>query len=46
MKVEKWNCEPIAVLKKAVLLDGNPQRIFLFSPDNQGYGREMLFKRS
>lgn len=31
--------------KKAVVLQGNPLRVFLFSPDNQGYGREVLFKR-
>lgn len=30
--------------KKAILIEGKPRRIYLFSPDNQGYGREVLFK--
>lgn len=30
--------------KKAVLIGDCSPRIYLFSPDNQGYGREVLFK--
>lgn len=31
--------------KKAVLIEGKPRRIYLFSPDNQGFGREVLIKK-
>lgn len=30
--------------KKAVVIEGNSLCIYLFSPDNQGYGREVLIK--